>query len=146
MGEDERGTMGFSGGLEALYRSIGVKVMKKIQQAVWAMVAAAAVALVVGPVQARSLSGSGSADETVNAGAAVRYVRTFSGGERAIVMVEGDGSFEVRVYDQAGNFVASDGDTDGQCVVDWVPASTQKYTIRVVNRENRDRHFALHVN
>jgi hypothetical protein len=120
--------------------------MKKIQQAAWVVVVAAAVALAVGPAQAKSLDGSWRGEDTVSADGAIRYTETFRGGERAIVMVEGGGALAVRVYDQAGNVVASCRDAEGQCVVNWIPDTTQEYIIRVFNCDNNACHFILHGN
>jgi len=60
----------------------------------------------------------------------------FNRGQRARIVLTGDGStdLDLYVYDQFGNLVASDEDSSDDCVVTWIPRYTGGYRLKLVNR------------
>lgn len=63
------------------------------------------------------------------------YDLTFRGDEMARVVVIGDGDcdLDVRVYDENGNFIVGDTDPTDRCLVEWEPAWTGMFKIRIKN-------------
>lgn len=61
---------------------------------------------------------------------------SFVKGYLAEVLVSGDGDtdLDLYIYDSNGNLIAADTDYTDDCYVNWIPAWTGRYTIRVVNR------------
>lgn len=76
------------------------------------------------------------------------YKVQFRGGERAIVIVNGDGDtdLDVYVYNSNGVCVASDTDNTDYCVCAWTPSYTQTYTIKIVNYGSVYNRYCLRVN
>jgi hypothetical protein len=64
------------------------------------------------------------------------YPLTFPAGKRVTIDVRSNGSSDVDlfVHDQYGNLVAADESPSPHCRVQFIPASTQVYQVRVVNR------------
>ena len=104
-----------------------------IRTMILALVAGAGVLLGVSPVEAGRVSTPGSDRATVGAFSSITYDEDFFGGERANVIVVGDGStmLRVTVYDENGNYITSD--TGYTASVTWYPRWTGEFTIRVVN-------------
>ena len=102
------------------------------------ILAAAAVAMVVGPVGsvlAGAVGGPKTDRTRVQARDTNRYTVSFRGGETARIDLQGDGDtdLDIFVYDEFGNLVASrTGGTDRESV-SWTPRFTGPFTIRVVN-------------
>jgi hypothetical protein len=95
-------------------------------------------AVLAGPVQRRDPL-IGKARPTLEAYSGATVTDEFRGGERAGVVVSGNGSTQMGlyVYDEHGNCVGSD-DQGGQGVYDdlavvWFPPRTARYTIEVRN-------------
>lgn len=65
------------------------------------------------------------------------YTVTFRGREKAWVYVTGDGDgdcdFELYVYDENGNLMASDTDGIDECLCQFTPMWTGKFSIKVKN-------------
>lgn len=72
----------------------------------------------------------------VSAGCYNDFDVSFVKGYLAEVLVSGDGDtdLDLYVYDSNGNLIAADTDYTDDCYVNWIPAWTGKFTIRVVNR------------
>jgi hypothetical protein len=67
----------------------------------------------------------------------VTYRVSFLGGEWAQVRVHGYGRtvLNLAVYNADGELVAKENDREGNdCLVSWLPAGNEVYTIRVINR------------
>ena len=64
------------------------------------------------------------------------YELSFVKGYLAEIGVAGDGDtdLDLYVYDSNGNPIAADTSYSGDCYVNWVPAWTGRYIIKVVNR------------
>lgn len=73
---------------------------------------------------------------TVYGGCYNDFTVSFVKGYLAEVLVSGDGDtdLDLYVYDSNGNLIVADTDYTDDCYVNWVPAWTGRYTIRVVNR------------
>lgn len=86
--------------------------------------------------------------DTVNASTTDTYTIRFRGGERACVVVSGDGDtdLDVYVYDENGNLVGSDTDYGDDCVVVWNPRWTGPFTIKVKNLGRVYNRYSLAVN
>lgn len=74
--------------------------------------------------------------DTVRAGATDTYNISFRGGELAMIIVSGDGDtdLDLYVYDNNGNFIASDTDYSDDCVVSFTPRWTGNFRVKIVNR------------
>jgi len=73
--------------------------------------------------------------DRVNPGRSDYYTVTFRGGEDAEIAVIGDGDcdLDLYVYDENGNFIGSDTDGTDRCYVNWSPAWTGPFRIKVEN-------------
>ena len=73
---------------------------------------------------------------SVSAGCYNDFDVSFVQGYLAEVAVSGDGDtdLDLYIYDSNGNLIASDTDYSDDCYVNWVPAWTGRFVIRVVNR------------
>lgn len=76
------------------------------------------------------------------------YRVQFRGGERAVVIVNGDGDtdLDLYIYNSNGTCVASDTDNTDYCVCAWTPAYTQTYTIKIKNYGRVYNQYTLRVN
>ena len=76
------------------------------------------------------------------------YNVSFVAGYIAEVALSGDGDtdLDLYVYDTNGNLIASDTDYTDDCYVNWVPAWTGRYVIKVVNRGRVANKFVLLTN
>lgn len=74
--------------------------------------------------------------DAVNAGATDTYNIRFRGGELAMIVVSGDGDtdLDLYVYDENGNFIASDTDYSDDCVVTFTPRWTGYFIVKIKNR------------
>lgn len=63
------------------------------------------------------------------------YTIRFKGGERAEVLVQGDGDcdLDLSVYDENGHFIAKDDDTTDTCYVEFSPRWTGPFKVRIKN-------------
>ena len=86
---------------------------------------------------ARSVGGKKSIATRIEGRSTVRFQPiTFRAGERAWVMLKGDGDtdLDLYVYDANDREVARDDDSTDRCVVSWTPKWTGRFTIVVRNR------------
>ena len=92
-------------------------------------------ALFTPQVNASPLTGCKASSTSVKAHTTDVFTVTFRAGERACVIVSGDGDtdLDLFVYDENGNLIASDTDTGDDCVATWNPRWTGKFTIKVKN-------------
>lgn len=86
--------------------------------------------------------------DSVNARSTDTYRISFRGGERACVIVSGDGDtdLDLYVYDENGNLVGKDVDNTDDCVVVWNPRWTGPFTIKIKNLGNVYNRYAMMVN
>lgn len=77
--------------------------------------------------------GPKKAVERVMAYSTDTYRTVFRGGEKASILVVGDGDTKLRlaVYDENDNLIEVDSGTT--CLVSWIPKWTDKFTIKVRN-------------
>lgn len=73
---------------------------------------------------------------------------SFTKGYLAEVGVSGDGDtdLDLYVYDSNGNLIASDTDYSDDCYVNWVPAWTGRFIIRIVNRGSVYNNYVVATN
>ena len=76
------------------------------------------------------------------------YNVSFVAGYIAEVGLSGDGDtdLDLYVYDSNGNLIVADESYSDDCYVNWVPAWTGRYTIKVVNRGGVANKFVLLTN
>lgn len=76
------------------------------------------------------------------------YTLRFRGGERARVVVIGDGDtdLDLIVEDENGNVVGRDVDLTDDCVVEWSPRWTGTFRVRVINNGNVFNNYLLLTN
>jgi len=76
-----------------------------------------------------------------------RYQVTFIGGRIATIVVSGDGSSDLDLFvrDEYGNLVGSDTDPDDDCIVQFRPRWTGRYTIEVRNLGSVSNRYAISV-
>lgn len=106
------------------------------------------------PAWADSMRGAETLSGRVAAYGTREYKVTFYGGEWARVEVLGDGDTDLDLYilDSNGNQVwtrtkaVMDEGPDDECEVEWIPAQTRTYTIRIVNRGRVYNNFELYHN
>lgn len=86
--------------------------------------------------------------DKVNAHTTDTYTISFRGGERACVVVSGDGDtdLDLYVYDENGNLVASDTDSTDDCVAVWNPRWTGPFTIKIKNLGRVYNRYSMAVN
>jgi|HubBroStandDraft_6_1064221.scaffolds.fasta_scaffold2074856_1 hypothetical protein len=76
------------------------------------------------------------------------YQIVFSGGDLARIGVIGDGStnLSLYVYDDDGNPIVSDRDSDDDKLVQWTPRRTGQFTVKIVNRGPVENDYVLLTN
>lgn len=76
------------------------------------------------------------------------YVIVFEGKEPANVTVRGDGSTDLDCYvtDSGGHEVVKDDDDTDTCLLQWTPAWTGKFKIRIVNRGSVPNEYRVNTN
>lgn len=86
--------------------------------------------------------------DVVAPGSTDNFSVSFVKGYLAEVGLSGDGDtdLDLYVYDSNGNLIASDTDYTDDCYVNWVPAWTGRYTIKVVNRGRVANRYVLVTN
>jgi len=86
--------------------------------------------------------------EKVAAGGTDTYKIKFRGGERACVIVSGDGDtdLDLYIYDSYGNLVCSDVDLTDDCVCIWTPRYTETFTIKIKNYGHVYNRYQIGIN
>jgi hypothetical protein len=76
------------------------------------------------------------------------YVIRFYAHERATVAISGDGDtdLDLYVYDESGNLIDKDDDYSDDCVVNFYPRWTGRFTIKIVNRGNVYNRYVIATN
>jgi hypothetical protein len=84
----------------------------------------------------------------VSANSSKEYTCRFWANELAEVAVLGDGDtdLDLYIYDSNGNLIAYDTDYTDQCYCRWVPAWTDTFIIKIVNRGSVYNAFILMTN
>ncbi len=73
---------------------------------------------------------------------------SFNARELAFIGLKGNGNTDLDIYvlDQNNKLIISDTDNSDTCLVEWVPALTETFTIYVVNRGNIHNDFYIMTN
>ncbi len=76
------------------------------------------------------------------------YKISFWAGERAQVMVIGDGDtdLDLYIYDENGNLIDKDDDYTDDCICSWTPSWTGSFTIKIKNRGGVYNEYLLTTN
>lgn len=87
-------------------------------------------------------------EATIDKGEELEYKWTFKAGELASVYLEGDTTtdLDLFVYDMAGKLVASDEDDTDYCELEWTPAKTATYIIRIKNLGKLENNYYIESN
>jgi hypothetical protein len=95
-----------------------------------------------------AVGGPKSGAYKVAAKSADTFTVKFWANERACVAVIGDGDtdLDLYVYDENGNLIDKDVDYSDDCIVNFFPRWTGKFTIRVVNRGNVYNRYGIATN
>lgn len=101
--------------------------------------AVALCALLVGTltsVWAGAVGGPKQTRTRVQPGGTDVFTVAFRAGESARILLSGDGDTDLDLYifDALGNLISKDDDRTDDCVAQWTPRWTGKFTIKVVNR------------
>lgn len=83
-----------------------------------------------------SVNGPSETYEAVPANSTHTYQINFVANYLAEILVSGDGDtdLDLYVYDSNGNLIVCDDDYTDDCYVNWVPAWTGRFVVKVVNR------------
>lgn len=86
--------------------------------------------------------------DTVKANGTDVYNIRFRGGERACVVVSGDGDtdLDLYIYDENDNLITSDTDYSDDCVCVWNPRWTGNFKIKIINRGPVYNRYVMAVN
>jgi hypothetical protein len=100
-----------------------------------------------GQTKGRS-SGATRHVDMVKAGTRDVYEITFRGDEVAMVAAESrnGADIDLHIYDENGNLIEKDTDTDGVPVCLWTPRWTGKFTVKVSNPTSNDLRYTLMTN
>ena len=91
----------------------------------------------IAPVAAESKDGPKDGhQDTVKANHIDVYEITFYGDEDAMIGATGDGDIDIEIYDEDGDLVIKDVLDDDTPICIWMPETTHKYTIHVINNED----------
>ena len=94
------------------------------------------------------IGGPARSVETVLANDKDIYTVAFKGDELARVAVLGDGhaDLDLYVYDENGHMIAKDNDDTAACAVEWTPAWSGPFTVKVANNGKVNSDYILLTN
>lgn len=97
---------------------------------------------------AGAVGGPKSKRDTVMPGKTDVYTIVFEGEEPAKIEVIGDGASDIDCYlfDNNGGLIRSDTDFTDTCLLQWTPAWTGKFSLRIVNTGKRPNEYRLNTN
>lgn len=95
-----------------------------------------------------AVNGPGKTVDVVSANGTDNYQISFVAGYLAEIVVSGDGDtdLDLYVYDSNGHLIAKDDDYTDDCYVNWVPAWTGRFIVKVVNRGRVANRYILLTN
>jgi len=110
--------------------------------------AAALVLLVPSLAVAGAVGGPVNHKDTVMPLSTDSFVVVFEKDRKASVVVSGDGSTDLdcAAYDSGGNLVDSDTNPGDLCTLDWTPAWTGKFTLKIMNLGKKPNEYSLRTN
>ena len=84
----------------------------------------------------------------INGNSIDTYQIYFTAGQLAEILVSGDGDtdLDLYVYDGKGNLIAQDTSYSDDCYVNWVPAWTGRFIVRIVNHGSLYNKYVLVTN
>ena len=87
-------------------------------------------------------------DDRVLAGYTDTWTITFRGGEKATVVVNGDGDtdLDLYIYDENNNLITSDTDRTDLCICNFTPKWTGKFYVKIKNLGNVYNRYRLTTN
>lgn len=93
-----------------------------------------------------AVGGAGRKTTVVSRGTTDSYRVNFKGGERALVVVSGDGDSDLDLFviDENGNEVCKDADATDDMVCGWSPKWTGPFTIKVKNLGMANQYTIVH--
>ncbi|MBQ9216409.1 MAG: hypothetical protein IJ159_06630 [Prevotella sp.] len=76
------------------------------------------------------------------------YNMSFQANELAVVMVVGSGNtdLDLYIYDQNGNFIASDTGSTDECICTWTPRWTGTFKVKIINRGGAANRYIIRSN
>ena len=110
-----------------------------------ALIATLGWALAGRPASADRSNGPGEDTKTLGARQVRVYHEDFDGAEEAAALAVGTGDIDIKVYDENGNLVAADTKSDNVPIVNWTPAWTGPFTIKVINATHHRVAYSLRI-
>jgi hypothetical protein len=100
------------------------------------------------PAQAGASNGPMKRVATVQSFSSVTFKVAFAPGEKAVVLVQGDGdtTLALVVLDQQGKRIAVSTKKEDKHVLRWTPTGNETYRIKVYNRGGVPNRFRLRTN
>jgi hypothetical protein len=76
------------------------------------------------------------------------FEMVFEKGSRALILVNGDGSSDIdcHVYDSGGKLITSDTNELDICMLEWTPAWTGKFKLKISNLGSKPNEYQATTN